>query len=63
VTARAGRPEFLGILTLIVFGWIALNVILLAEGYRAVDEPPFPGLQGSVGLAALYMTALIQQSA
>jgi len=59
LTARASRPEFVGILTLVVFGWIAFNLILMALGYRPVDEPPFYWMQGAVGLAALYMTALI----
>jgi len=59
LTARAGRPEFVGILTVVVFGWISFNLVLMALGHRPVDEPPFYWLQGVVGLAALYMTALI----
>ena len=27
ITARAGRPEFLGILTVLVVGWMALNLL------------------------------------
>lgn len=59
LTARAGRPEFIGVMTLIVFGWMAFNVVLMYFGRQPLDEPPFSWLQGAVGLAALYMTALI----
>ncbi len=59
LTAGAGRPEFVGVLTLVIFGWIGLNVILPALGSRTLDEPPFPWLQGAVSLTALYMTVLI----
>ena len=59
LTARAGRPEFVGILTVIVAGWIGLNLALMAFGRKPFDEPPFGWLQGGVALAALYMTALI----
>ena len=59
LTARAGRPEFVALLTALVLGWIALNVILMAMGRRPIDEPPFFWMQGIVGLAALYMTSLI----
>jgi len=59
LTAGAGRPEFVGVLTLVIFGWIGLNVVLPALGYGTLDEPPFPWLQGAVSLTALYMTVLI----
>ena len=59
VTRRAGRPAFIGLLTVLVVGWIALNLGLAAFGRRPVDEPPFFWLQGVVTLTALYMTVLI----
>ncbi len=59
LTARAGRPQFVWILTLVVIGWMTLNVLFLGLGYRPPDEPPFPWMQGAIGLAALYMTTLI----
>ena len=58
-TARAGRPSFLGVLTLVLAAWILLNVGLIAEGREALDPPPFSWLQGAVAVAALYMTILI----
>jgi uncharacterized membrane protein len=59
LTARAGRPEFIGILTVLMLGWMAVNVLFLSLGYRPLDEPPFPWMQGAIGLSALYMTTLI----
>jgi uncharacterized membrane protein len=59
LTARTGRPEFVGILTVLVLGWMAANVIFPHLGYPPLDEPPFPWMQGAIGLSALYMTMLI----
>jgi uncharacterized membrane protein len=59
LTARAGRPESVGILTVLVLGWMVVNILLLSLGYRPLDEPPFPWMQGAIGLSALYMTTLI----
>ncbi len=59
ITARAGRPSSIGLLTVIVVGWMGLNLILKTAGYQPVDEPPFYWMQGATGLAALYMTVLI----
>ena len=59
VTKRAGRPAFLALLTVLVLGWITLNLGLMAFGRRPLDEPPFFWLQGAVTITALYMTVLI----
>ncbi len=59
LTARAGRPEFVAALTLIVVAWVALNVTLIGLGRKPLDEPPFFWMQGVIGLGALYMTLLI----
>ena len=59
LTARAGRPEFVIALTLIVVAWVVLTVVLLVLGRKPFDEPPFFWMQGVIGLGALYMTLLI----
>jgi uncharacterized membrane protein len=59
VTRRAGRPAFVAVLTLLVGGWIGLNLSLMALGRAPIDQPPFFWLQGAVALAALYMTVFI----
>ena len=35
LTARAGRPRFLVLLTVLMLGWMALNLGLIAFGHRA----------------------------
>jgi uncharacterized membrane protein len=54
-----GRPQFLGVLTVIVAIWISLNLLASALGYSPIDPPPFSGLVGAVSLASLYMVVLI----
>ncbi len=58
-TARAGRPRFVAIVTVLVLGWVALNVAMQLVGRAPIDKPPFFSMQGVIGLAALYMTMLI----
>ena len=59
LTRRAGRPAFAALLTVLVVGWISLNLGLLAIGREPLDEPPFIWMQGAVALTALYMTIFI----
>jgi uncharacterized membrane protein len=58
-TRRAGSPTFIALLTVMVIGWVGLNLGLIAFGHRPVDKPPFFWLQGVVTLTALYMTVFI----
>jgi uncharacterized membrane protein len=58
-TARAGSPGFVVLLTILVVSWIVMNCLLMVLGSKPIDEPPFFWMQGTVALAALYMTALI----
>lgn len=57
--ARVGRPESVGLLAVLVVGWMALNVGMRVLGHAPLDEPPFFWLQGAVALAALFTTVLI----
>jgi len=59
MTALLGRPGFIGVLTVIVVGWISLNLLAGALGYRPIDPPPFSGLGGAVSLVSLYMVVLL----
>jgi len=47
------------VLTVIAAGWISLNLLAGALGYRPIDPPPFSGLAGAVSLMSLYMVILI----
>jgi uncharacterized membrane protein len=58
-TSKAGRPGFVALLTVVVVGWMAVNLFMIALGLTPLDEPPFFWMQGAVALTALYMTLLI----
>jgi len=59
MTALLGRPGFIGLLTVVVVGWIGVNLLAAALGYRAPDPPPFSWLQVAAALVSLYMVVLI----
>lgn len=59
MTAGAGRPAAVGILTLTVIGWMAANLAVFWSGQEPWDPPPFPWLSGAVSLVALYTSLLI----
>jgi len=59
VTAVRGRPGFIVVLTVIVFGWISLNLLAATNGYPFIDSPPFPWLGTAVSLVSLYMVVVI----
>jgi uncharacterized membrane protein len=59
MTALLGRPGFIGVLTVAVAAWIALNMLAAALGYRPIDPAPFQWLGGAVTLLSLYMVVLI----
>ena len=59
LTAGAGRPLCLMLLTVLMIGWMALNLAVGALGHKPLDEPLFAWLQGATGVAALYMIILI----
>jgi uncharacterized membrane protein len=52
------RPGFVGVLTVIIIGWVALNIGLSTYG-RAFDRFPYPLLQDAGSALALYLTILI----
>jgi uncharacterized membrane protein len=59
LTGLLGRPRFIIVLTVIVVGWISLNLLAAPLAYRPFDLPPFPWLGGTVSLVSLYMVVLI----
>src|ERR1700731_3718548 len=64
ITALLGRPRFIGVLTALAVGWISLNLLAAALGYRPIDPPPFSGLGGAVSLVvALFGSRDIGHSA
>lgn len=59
LTGLAGRPRFLGALTLVLAGWVGFNGLARLGGYAAPDPPPFVYLQGITGIVGVYVALLI----
>ncbi|PRC91451.1 DUF1003 domain-containing protein [Solimicrobium silvestre] len=59
VSGVIGRPFFLGLTLLFVSFWIAANLLAHRMGFNVFDPPPFPLLQGLVGVGALLTTIIV----
>jgi uncharacterized membrane protein len=59
LTAIVGRPRFIVVLTIIMVGWMLINVGAVWLGREPWDEPPFSLLEFVVGIMALYTALLI----
>lgn len=59
LTDRVGRPRFIGLLTILVGGWVVANLLAPMLGRRAFDPPPFPLLSSIVTVVALGISVLI----
>jgi uncharacterized membrane protein len=58
ISSWIGKPGSLGLVGLFVALWILANTLLRWLGWTPFDRPPFPWLQGLVGLGAL-LTAMV----
>jgi len=54
-----GSPTFLAAAIFFVVMWIVANLLARQYHYKNIDLPPFPILQGIVGLAALLTTIVV----
>ncbi len=59
MTGIIARPASIGVLTLLIAGWILMNLALYHDGFAFLDRPPFPWLEDTLTLMALYMAVLI----
>jgi uncharacterized membrane protein len=59
ITSLLGRAGFIAGLTVFVGGWVIVNGLAAALGYRALDPPPFAGLTGVTSIVSLYLVVLI----
>lgn len=57
--ALAGRPRFVGALTLALIIWIGGNGFAKLAGFAPPDPPPFSYIQAITGIAGVYITLLI----
>jgi uncharacterized membrane protein len=58
-TTLLGRPQFLVVLSVVIVGWIGLNLLTAALGGHPFDPPPFPALGGLAAVVSLYMVILV----
>ena len=56
------RPWFIGAISIVIAGWIGLNLISVTLGRHTIDPPPFVWLGGAISLTSLYMVVLILAS-
>jgi uncharacterized membrane protein len=54
-----GRPQFIGLVSLVIIGWIGFNLLSAALGDHVIDAPPFPWLGEAISLTSLLMVVLI----
>jgi uncharacterized membrane protein len=59
ISHSLGQPAFLGLILAVVALWILANLILVRIGRAAFDTPPYPWLQGIVGLSALLTATIV----
>jgi len=59
ITSLMVSANVIAALTVFVVGWVSLNGLAAALGYRALDPPPFAWLAGAASLASLYLVILI----
>ncbi len=59
LTAVLGRPWFLGLLSVMVIGWIGGNLLAAVLHFGPVDPPPFAWLGEAASLVSLYTVVLI----
>jgi uncharacterized membrane protein len=59
IFAMLRHPLSPTVLAIIIAGWIGANLLTVALGHRALDEPPFQWLQGAMTLASLFIVVSI----
>ncbi len=59
ISAFFGSPAYFMFAVGFILFWVAVNVYGAHVGWRHVDEPPFPWLQGMVSSNALLLTVAV----
>jgi uncharacterized membrane protein len=59
MTALLSRPWFIGVITVMIVGWIGLNLGAGMLGLHPIDPPPFAWLEDAVSVGSLYMVIII----
>ena len=54
-----GSPAFFAFSVAFMFVWMLVNLWGMRSGWRYVDPPPFPALQGIVSSSALLLTVAV----
>jgi uncharacterized membrane protein len=59
ITALMARPWFITVVGLSVAVWIVANLVVSGLGAEAIDPPPFPWLEVTATLFALFVVMLV----
>ena len=58
-SSSIGRPWLLGLIAVVVLGWIGWNLLAPRLGLKPFDPVPFSALQGILSLSALLITTVV----
>lgn len=58
-TGLMAGSGFIGVLILMIVGWIGFNLLCASFGRPPLDPPPFAWLEGGISLLSLLMVAVI----
>jgi uncharacterized membrane protein len=59
ITAELGRPGMIYLLFVVIVTFALGNLLLQSVGRTPLDAPPFPWLQGAVGLYAAVISTMV----
>ncbi len=54
-----GRPQFIGVISVVIVAWIGLNVLFASLGHHMIDSSPFPWMGEAISLTSLYRVVLV----
>jgi uncharacterized membrane protein len=59
ISGFLGSPAFFAVAAIFIVAWMAVNAWGKHQGWRHIDTPPFPWLQGLVSFVALLLTVAV----
>jgi uncharacterized membrane protein len=59
LSAITAKPRFVGLLSVIIIGWLGVNLAARRLGWPQFDAPPFSAMAAAASVGSLYLAALI----